>query len=418
MDALLSELDQENAALESLISDLDVAEEGLFSKPKSADQLLAKVQKTVDKKCKTVEDAQAMLDKLNGEKKKYNDALKKMKDAAVQFKDGKIDKKGLQAIIKPAAKELKKTCEIINITEINTNKTDDITDEEVQKLRDFLTGAEQILADKIASFGGSSEGDTSGSGNCEGEDCGAEESCKKKACAEESCKKKACEGYDESAMEAFSDDDKVNIAASIGAAVVSFGVAIAMAAKSGAFKEAKYLKTYRKTLKPGMKKAKEDFKAAKKAKDWNGCIAALKKTIELNKQLKKEADAMAKDVEVTEYQSNAYTGNVSSATTTTKRRGSYKVNQILDKTETEIKKAEALIKQYQLKVKGVSSATEAAFIEGYQACLAALEQEDIIDEPDETDANDSPEEDPEESAIESFYGPEDDDDDDVFSSEL
>lgn len=414
MNSLLSELDEENAALESLMNDLDnldVAEEGLFSKPKSVDQLLAKVQKTVDKKCKTAEAAQAMLDKLNGEKKKYNDAWKKMRDAAAQFKDGKIDKKGLQAIIKPAAKDLKKTCDIINITEINTNKTDDITDEEVQKLRDFLTGAEQILADKIASFGGSSEGDTSGSGNCDGEGCGAEES----------CKKKACEGYDESAMEGFgdlSDDDQAKIAGSIGAAVVSFGVAIAMMAKSGAFKEAKYLKTYRKTLKPGMKKAKEEFKAAKKAKDWNGCIAALKKTIELNKQLRKEADSMAKDVEVTNFTTD-YKGNTKGATTSKERRGTYKVNQILDKTTSEIKKAEALIKQYQLKAKGVSSATEAAFIEGYQACLAALEQEDMIDEPDETDVIDVPEEDPEEeSATESFSGSEDDDDDDVFSSEL
>ena len=387
MDALLSELDQENAALESLISDLDVAEEGLFSKPKSADQLLAKVQKTVDKKCKTVEDAQAMLDKLNGEKKKYNDALKKMKDAAVQFKDGKIDKKGLQAIIKPAAKELKKTCEIINITEINTNKTDDITDEEVQKLRDFLTGAEQILADKIASFGGSSEGDTSGSGNCEGEDCGAEESCKKKACAEESCKKKACEGYD-GAFEALLNidegevvsDEQLDVATeaaaegvAIGAAIASYAAIIALALRGPKGDRAanKYIKKLQKYLKPELKSAKYELKKAKASKDWSGCIAALKKTIKLNETIISEAKSLG-----TEYETKIRKNSDGSSSEDVKRQFSLKVQAAIDKAKQEILNAKALIKQYELKAKGSPSAMEAAYIEGFNAAMEALSDDD------------------------------------------
>ena len=401
MNSLLSELDEENAALESLMNDLDnldIAEEGLFSKPKSVDQLLAKVQKTVDKKCKTAEAAQAMLDKLNGEKKKYNDAWKKMRDAAAQFKDGKIDKKGLQAIIKPAAKDLKKTCDIINITEINTNKTDDITDEEVQKLRDFLTGAEQILADKIASFGGSSEGDTSDSGNCDGEGCGAEESCKKKACAEESCKKKACEGYD-GAFEALLNidegevvsDEQLDVATeaaaegvAIGAAMAAYAaiVALALRGPKGDRAANKYIKKFQKSLKPELKSAKYELKRAKSDKDWSGCIAALKKTIKLNETIMAEAKSLG-----TEYETKIRKNSDGSSSEDVRRQFGIKVQDAINKAKQEILNAKALIKQYELKAKGSPSAMEAAYLEGFNAAMEALGDDDDIsseftDEPE------------------------------------
>lgn len=145
------ELDEQNTALESMIyemdmySDYSVAEEGLFSKPKTADDMIAKVQKSVNKKCKTVEDCDDFLAKLKVEEQKFNASLKAMKAAAIQFqKDG--DKKALKAAIKPARAELAKTCSIISLKDVGS--ANNITDEEIKKLKAFLTGARKVVAEK------------------------------------------------------------------------------------------------------------------------------------------------------------------------------------------------------------------------------------------------------------------------------
>ena len=129
MTLLEAELDMQNAALEALLSDLDdmdIAEEGLFSKPKTAEQMLEKVKKTINKKCKTAEDCDDMLSKLTTEEEKFNSALSTMKDAATKFRDGEIDKKELKSIIKPAVKDLKKSCNMISLKDINDD-TDNVT---------------------------------------------------------------------------------------------------------------------------------------------------------------------------------------------------------------------------------------------------------------------------------------------------
>lgn len=144
------EIDEQNAALEAMLSEMDdmdysIAEEGLFSKPKSADDMIAKVQKSVNKRCKTVEDCDDFLAKLKVEEQKFNASLKTMKAAAIQFqKDG--DKKALKAAIKPAKAELAKTCSIISLKDVGS--ADNITDEEIKKLKGFLTGARKVVAEK------------------------------------------------------------------------------------------------------------------------------------------------------------------------------------------------------------------------------------------------------------------------------
>lgn len=156
------EIDEQNAALESMLAEMDnvdgtdstntdadaeesIAEEGLLSKPKSTDDMIAKVQKSVNKKCKTVEDCDDFLAKLKNEEQKFNSSLKAMKAAAIQFqKDG--DKKALKAAIKPAKAELAKTCSIISLKDVGS--ADNITDEEIKKLRGFLTGARKVIAEK------------------------------------------------------------------------------------------------------------------------------------------------------------------------------------------------------------------------------------------------------------------------------
>lgn len=152
------EFNTQATALESLLDELDaeMAMEGLFSKPKSVEQMLVKVKKNISKKCKTIEDCDDMLANLKNEEEKFNSALKTMKDAAVQFKNGEIDKKELKSIIKPAAAELKKTCNIISLKDINAD-TNNVTDEEIQKLHDFLVGTREAINERKNEL--SSEGD-------------------------------------------------------------------------------------------------------------------------------------------------------------------------------------------------------------------------------------------------------------------
>lgn len=156
-DAFERELDEQNIALESMIAEMDVAQEGLF-KPRTLDQMLNKVQKQVDKKCKSVDACDDLLAKLKKEEAKFNASLKTMKNAALQFKaDG--DKKALKAAIGPASKDLKKTCDLINFSDVVDNKQD-VTDADIKKLHDFLVGTRKIINDKKKALksGGAMEG--------------------------------------------------------------------------------------------------------------------------------------------------------------------------------------------------------------------------------------------------------------------
>ena len=164
-DALVAEMESNNLALEALIADvdqMDCATEGLFSKPKTVDQMLANVKKTIDKKCKTPEDCEDWLAKIKNEEEKFNTAIKSLQEATKKYQeDG--DKKALKDTCKPILKNLKKTCDILSMKDISED-AENITEEELKKLRDFLVGAKEIIANKAAEFGASDE---CGTGSCE-----------------------------------------------------------------------------------------------------------------------------------------------------------------------------------------------------------------------------------------------------------
>lgn len=276
MDEFLKDLDDQNIALESMLSELDAdtntydeydeAMEGLFKKPKSVDKLLASLNKTINKKCKTAEDCDAMLENISSEESAFNDALTAMKEAAQAFKDGTITKKEMGTKIKAEAKKLKKTCSILKLSDIN-DKTDNVTDEELQNLKDFLVGAKEAINAKKSEF----SGDTAEEG--------------------------AIMSYLDDAWENLGNEDDIAqesasaaMAAASGAlnigsfALAVIGMAFALR-KSGVVMDAKTINMVRKKLKPDLKRAKEEFKQAKKRSDWGKCVAALKKQEKINDQL-------------------------------------------------------------------------------------------------------------------------------------
>lgn len=154
-DDMIAEMESNNLALEALLADMpddenqmDPATEGLFSKPKTLDEMLANVKKTVDKKCKTSKDCEDWLAKVKNEEEKFNSAIKALQEATKKYQSDN-DQKALKATCKPILKNLKKTCNILSMKDISAD-AGNITEEELKKLRDFLVGAKKIINDKAA----------------------------------------------------------------------------------------------------------------------------------------------------------------------------------------------------------------------------------------------------------------------------
>ena len=175
-DTLIAEMESNNLALEALLADMsadesqmDPATEGLFSKPKTLDEMLANVKKTIDKKCKTSEDCEDWLAKIKGEEEKFNTAIKNLQEATKKYQeDG--DKKALKATCKPILKNLKKTCNILSMKDISED-AGNITEDELKKLRDFLVGAKKIISDKAAELSDCGCGDGEGAEEGCGSSC-------------------------------------------------------------------------------------------------------------------------------------------------------------------------------------------------------------------------------------------------------
>lgn len=138
-----------------IVEDLDegysVAVEGLFSKPKTAEALLGKMQKKVGR-LKSIGACDDMLRQLNAEAAKFNGALFSLKKASAEFQKSN-DKKALKAAAGPVLKDLNKTCKLLKIKSISSDPKN-ITQEEITKLHDFIKGAKQLIKAKKAQLSG------------------------------------------------------------------------------------------------------------------------------------------------------------------------------------------------------------------------------------------------------------------------
>ena len=154
------EISEQNAALESLLAELEneeIANESLFKNSVTVDDLLEKVKAAVEK-CESCEDCEKLLDKLKDEEDKFNKCFKDMKDAAEKFKDGKIDKEELNKVIVAANEEIKKCCDLLALRDVDEN-ADELKDADIKLLRDFLVKSREVIEEKCESFGDSDDED-------------------------------------------------------------------------------------------------------------------------------------------------------------------------------------------------------------------------------------------------------------------
>lgn len=345
-DEYAAYLDRQNAALESVLADMDAEEamEGLFSKPKSVPKLLASLNKLINKRCKSAADCDDLLAKLSAEEKQFNGALSAMKKAAEELQAGSIDKKEMKQRINAEVKKLKTTCDILNLKDINS-KTDSITDEELQNLRDFLVGAKDAINKKKQEFG-----------------------------------EVAKEGYNMSYFDEFGlyDDEIATESVSPTAAIVvgEYALGIILLAirlrHSGIITDAKAIRHIKQRLKPGLKETRQRLKQCKKSEDYAGCIKALKDMGKINDQLYKfvkKLTPLKDSASVTEYSDGK-----------TRETKSKKFNIILAHAADKYKKEKDWIQKQILLYteKQKTKATEsAAFIAGFDAAMEALADDDI-----------------------------------------
>jgi len=154
------EISEQNAALESLLAELEneeIANEALFKEKVTVDDLLEKVKAAADA-CKSSEDCEKLLAKLKEEEDKFNKCFKDMKDAAEKFKDGKIEKSELNEVMVSATKEIKKACELLALKDVDED-LEDVKDAEIEMLRDFLVKSREVIEEKCESFCDSDDDD-------------------------------------------------------------------------------------------------------------------------------------------------------------------------------------------------------------------------------------------------------------------
>lgn len=125
-----------------------VAQEGLFTKKKTVEDLLATAQKKVSR-LKTVEDVDAKLQAVNESGKAVNTTLKTMADAAKKRAAGSMDDKDFAAAIKEASKAIASPIKTLyaklgNVVESKAS----VTSDEIQAFQKYLSGLKKLLNDR------------------------------------------------------------------------------------------------------------------------------------------------------------------------------------------------------------------------------------------------------------------------------
>ena len=125
-----------------------VAQEGLFTKKKTVEGLLATAQKKVSR-LKTVEDVDAKLQAVNESGKAVNTTLKTMADAAKKRASGSMDDKDFVAAIKEASKTIASPIKTLyaklgNVVESKAS----VTSDEIQAFQKYLSGLKKLLNDR------------------------------------------------------------------------------------------------------------------------------------------------------------------------------------------------------------------------------------------------------------------------------
>lgn len=125
-----------------------VAQEGLFTKKKSVDDLLATAQKKISK-MKTMEEVNTKLQAVNESGKAVNTALRTMSDAAKKRSAGKMDDKEFKSAVASASKSVASPIKALyaKLGNVVENKNS-VTSDEIKAFQSYLSGLKKLLLER------------------------------------------------------------------------------------------------------------------------------------------------------------------------------------------------------------------------------------------------------------------------------
>lgn len=133
---------------------MDHALESIFKEKPDLDSLLETVRLAINSKVTTVEEAETMISELSSEATKFNALITTITNAMRQVEQGEMSKEEAVSIVTPAVKELKEKCVALKISNIETSdmEDEDITEEELNILRELIVGAKSAAEDRLVSI--------------------------------------------------------------------------------------------------------------------------------------------------------------------------------------------------------------------------------------------------------------------------
>ena len=123
------------------------AMENMFDPEQTTVTLLEAVKANVAKTVKTVDAAASLENKLSEEAAQFNACLTTMSNAIRKCERGEISREEMLAECAPCVAALKEKCVALKLADVKTTG-DDITEDEIAMLREYIVGCKDIVADR------------------------------------------------------------------------------------------------------------------------------------------------------------------------------------------------------------------------------------------------------------------------------
>ncbi len=136
-----------------------LANESMFDAEMTAGKLLDEVKVNVAEKVTTVDEAARLENKLSEEAIKFNNCLTSISNAIRKAESGEISREEMLAEVTPCVSELKEKCIALSLSGVDT-PGDDITEDEISMLREYIVGCKDIVAkrkEELQNTGAASE---------------------------------------------------------------------------------------------------------------------------------------------------------------------------------------------------------------------------------------------------------------------
>ena len=119
--------------------------ENVFDPEMTTDKLLDLVRQNVQSKITTVDQAAELENQLSEEAAEFNNMLRTISNAMSECKAGNISREEMLRVSAPCIKALKTNCKALSLVDVEMGE-DDISENEIAMLREYIVGCKDIVA--------------------------------------------------------------------------------------------------------------------------------------------------------------------------------------------------------------------------------------------------------------------------------